>query len=263
MTRFAAGVEYDGAWFAGWQSQKGVPTVQDAVELALSRVLDEPIRVIAAGRTDTGVHALGQVIHFETNRLRPIRAFTRGANSHLGPTVTMLWAKPVPNDFHARFSALSRTYRYVILNRHTRPAVFARRVAFEYRSLDVSRMQEAAKALVGEHDFSSYRAVACQAASPIRTIHTFDIQRQGAFVILTITANGFLHHMVRNMVGVLVTIGAGEQPPIWAADILARRDRRLGGVTATPDGLYFLSVAYPPQYCIAQIDSSDWAFTDL
>jgi tRNA pseudouridine38-40 synthase len=193
------------------------------------------------------------VIHFDTPVARPARAWLRGANSHLPPQVALLWAGEVAAEFHARFSATGRGYRYVILNRPVRPTVLAGRVTHEYRPLDVARMQAAALPLLGTHDFSSYRALQCQAKSPVRELRRLDIQRQGEFVIISAEANAFLHHMVRNLAGVLLTIGAGEREPQWAQTVLAARDRTLGGVTAAPDGLYLVSVDYPDLYGIPRL----------
>lgn len=260
MTRWALGIEYNGARFCGWQSQVGVATVQDAVERALSRVADEPVRVIAAGRTDTGVHAHGQVVHFDTDQSRRPEAFTRGANTHLSADVSILWARLVPDEFHARFSAVGRTYRYVILNRRVRPGLWTSRVSFDYRPLDERRMQEAANALLGQHDFTSFRASQCQAKSPIRTLRRLVIERCGAFIVVTVEADAFLHHMVRNIGGVLCAIGAGERPVSWAESVLRARDRALGGLTATPDGLYLYAVHYPDKYELppTQEPASPW-----
>ncbi|HUW99065.1 MAG TPA: tRNA pseudouridine(38-40) synthase TruA [Acidiferrobacter sp.] len=260
MTRWALGVEYNGAPFSGWQSQVGVVTVQDVVQRALTHVADEPIRVVAAGRTDAGVHALCQVIHFDTTRERRPSAFVHGANSHLSRDVSVLWAQVVAGDFSARFSALGRTYRYVILNRRVRPGLWAARVSFDYRPLDIARMQEAALALLGRHDFTSFRASQCQAKSPVRTVRRLMIERLGPFVIMTVEADAFLHHMVRNIAGVLTAIGAGERPVPWAHEVLVARDRALGGLTATPDGLYFQAVQYPDHYGIPILqDAGPWA----
>ncbi len=250
--RIAAGVEYDGSAFCGWQYQEHSPGVQAAVERALSLVANESVRVICAGRTDTGVHAAGQVIHFDTGAERSEFSWIRGVNSNLPASVSLLWARPVPDTFHARFSAQRRYYRYIILNRAVRPACLHRRVAWEYRPLDVEPMQQAASYLLGEHDFSSYRAMACQAKSPIRTLYRLDVMRRDEFVILDLEANAFLHHMVRNIAGVLIAIGAGEAEPIWALQVLKQRDRTLGGVTARPDGLYFMRVDYPPEFALPQ-----------
>lgn len=248
--RIALGVEYQGTQFCGWQLQPGVRTVQGCVEEALARVADHPVRVICAGRTDTGVHALGQVVHFDTAAERRARSWVFGANTHLPPDVSVRWAQPVAEDFHARFSAVRRHYRYVIFNTPVRPAVLAAGVAWEYRALDAARMSAAAAFLVGRHDFSSYRAYACQAKSPVRTIQRLDVARRGDFVVIDIVADAFLHHMVRNIAGVLIAIGAGEQEPLWAREVLEQKDRRLGGVNAVPAGLYFVGVQYPEQHAI-------------
>ncbi|MHB1512669.1 MAG: tRNA pseudouridine(38-40) synthase TruA [Acidiferrobacter sp.] len=250
MTRWALGVEYNGARFRGWQSQVGVPTVQDALEGALAAVACEPIRVIAAGRTDTGVHALGQVVHFDSEAMRRAEAFVRGTNAHLGEDVAVQWAQPVAGDFHARFSARARRYRYIWLNRRVRPAVFRDQVSFEYRPLDAARMQEAATALLGCHDFSAFRAAQCQAKSPVRTVHALSVERSGPLVVMLIRADAFLHHMVRNIAGVLAAIGAGEHPVCWAGEVLAARERAAAGNTASPHGLYFEAVEYPEHYGI-------------
>lgn len=246
--RIAAGVEYDGSAFCGWQYQDHSPSVQVAVEQALAKVANHPLRVVCAGRTDTGVHAAGQVIHFDTEAERSEFSWVRGANSNLPDSVRLLWAQPVADHFHARFCARRRYYRYVIFNRAIRPAYLHRRVSWDYRPLEVEPMQEAARYLIGEHDFSSYRAVACQAKSPVRTLYQLDIQRRGEFIVLDLNANAFLHHMVRNIAGVLMSIGAGEATPLWAQQVLEQRDRTLGGITATPDGLYFMRVDYPDEF---------------
>lgn len=249
--RIALGIEYDGSAFHGWQAQQeGVRTVQVAVEKALSRVADHPLRVVCAGRTDTGVHALGQVVHFDSEARRTERNWLLGANLYLPDDVSVTWARAVREDFSARFSAVSRRYRYFILNRTARSAVLAGRITWTHRSLDAERMQRAAQVLVGEHDFSSYRALGCQAKSPVRTLHSVRVERQGEFVVLSLHANAFLHHMVRNIAGVLMAIGRGDQPEEWAAEVLGLRDRTLGGVTAPPHGLYFESVHYPPEFAI-------------
>ncbi len=248
--KIAAGLEYDGSAFCGWQAQTGQPTVQECVERALSYVADAPIRAIAAGRTDAGVHACAQVIHFETERARAERAWVMGANSNLPAAVALLWAKPVDERFHARFAALERRYRYVILNRRVRPTILARRVTWDYRPLDVARMRAAAADLVGTHDFSAFRALACQAKTPVRELRRLEVTRHGEFIRIDAHANAFLHHMVRNLAGVLMSIGAGEREPEWAKAVLAGRDRTIGGVTAPADGLYLTGVVYPAQYGI-------------
>ncbi len=254
--RIALGVEYDGSAFCGWQFQDHSPSVQEAVEKALSKVANEPVRVFCAGRTDTGVHATEQVIHFETTVQRTERSWVYGANAHLPAEVALLWATPTNEKFHARFSAVRRRYRYVIFNRGVRPTFLARRTSWEYRSLDVARMAEAATFLVGEHDFSSYRAVACQAKSPVRTIYDIQLSCHNELIFIDIEANAFLHHMVRNIAGVLMAIGAGERSPEWAAEVLAYRDRTKGGITAPPFGLYLTGVTYPEQFLLPQIVDS-------
>ncbi len=247
--RIALGIEYDGSDFAGWQLQAGeVRTVQGCVEEALSKVAAHPVRVICAGRTDAGVHATAQVVHFDSEAVRGPRAWVYGANANLPKGVCVQWAREVPDDFHARFGALRRRYRYVILNRELRPSFLAGRVSWEYRPLDEIRMQEAARHLIGEHDFSAYRAVACQAKSPVRTLYQLDIRRDRDLLFLDLEANAFLHHMVRNIAGVLMDIGAGKQPPEWARAVLETRDRTLGGITASPHGLYLTGVDYPARF---------------
>jgi tRNA pseudouridine38-40 synthase len=254
--RMAMGVEYDGHGFCGWQYQDHSPSVQQAVETALSKVADRPVRVICAGRTDTGVHATEQVIHFDIDVERPDRSWIFGANANLPPQVAILWVTPVTDEFHARFSAVRRRYRYVIYNRQIRPTFLAARTSWDYRPLDEQRMAEAAGCLVGQHDFSSYRAQGCQAKSPVRTVHYLNISRQGELIFMDIEANAFLHHMVRNIAGVLMAIGAGERPVEWAQEVLEYRDRTLGGVTAPPFGLYLTGVDYPEQHVLPQLRSS-------
>ncbi|MBD3610251.1 MAG: tRNA pseudouridine(38-40) synthase TruA [Gammaproteobacteria bacterium] len=243
--RFALGVEYDGSAFNGWQYQDHSPSVQGAVEQALSMVANHPVRVHCAGRTDTGVHATGQVVHFDTDALRSERSWLLGTNANLPKNVAIVWVKQVSEEFHARFSATRRRYRYVIFNRDVRPTFHAYRTSWEYRPLDIETMQQGANYLIGQHDFSSYRAVACQAKSPQREIYDLKISRDGQFIFIDIEANAFLHHMVRNIAGVLMAIGRGEKAPEWANEVLEYRDRRLGGVTAPPYGLYLTHVSYP------------------
>lgn len=246
--RVALGIEYDGTGFCGWQSQTGTRTVQQEVERALSTVADHPVSVVCAGRTDSGVHAVGQVVHFDSDAERSVRSWVLGANANLPRDVSVIWARPVAGEFHARFSAQARSYRYVILNRMTRPAVWRDRVCWHHQQLDERRMQRAADFLVGEHDFSSFRALACQARHPVRTVHRLCVQRCGAYLYIDITANAFLHHMVRNIAGVLITVGEGERKPDWARELLVARDRTVGGVTAPAGGLYLAQVVYPPQF---------------
>lgn len=248
--RIAALLEYKGSGFCGWQRQVGRRSIQQCVEEALSKVADEPIRVTAAGRTDAGVHATGQVIHFDTHAARPPHSWVRGANRYLPPEIALLWAGEVDAAFHARYSATGRRYHYVILNRPVRPTCLAGLVTHEYRPLDVARMRRAAEYLLGEHDFSSFRGADCQASSPVRELRALEIERRGDFVYLRAYANAFLHHMVRNIAGVLVDIGAGEREPEWARAVLEARNRALGGVTAPPDGLYLTEIEYPQAYGI-------------
>src|SRR3989344_269358 len=251
--RSAAILEYDGSRFSGWQRQDQVRSVQAVVEEALSKVADEPIQVTVAGRTDAGVHALGQVIHFDTSAVRSDYSWVRGANSNLPSEVALLWAAPVDDGFHARFSATGRHYHYVILNRAIRPTYLAGRVTHEYRLLDVASMREAAQHLIGEHDFTSFRAAECQAKSPVRELRALDVTRHGEFVHIHVHANAFLQHMLRYIPGVLMTVGAGEREPSWAKEVLEARDRRAGGVTAAPDGLYLREIEYPETFKLPRL----------
>lgn len=246
--KLALGVEYDGREFHGFEIQPNGRTVQASLEAALSKVADHPVRTICAGRTDAGVHALGQVVHFESRAERPLNAWIFGANSQLPADVCVNWSRCVPDEFHARFSATARRYRYVILNRSTRPAALRGRVSWEYRPLAIERMQTAADYLLGEHDFSSFRGAGCQSRSAIRQIHRLEVGRRGPLVYIDVSANAFLLHMVRNIAGVLMDVGAGKAPVGWAQEVLRAADRRRGGVTASPDGLYLLQVDYPAQY---------------
>jgi len=250
--RVALGVEYDGSAFRGWQRQPTVPSVQESVECALSRVADHPVEVVCAGRTDAGVHATGQVIHFDTTAERRSRAWMLGCNANLPKGISVTWAEPVDDEFHARFSATARRYRYLILNRDTRPGVMDRRVSWIYRALDAEPMHRAAQLLLGEHDFTSFRAQGCQSNTPWRYVESIEVQRVGDYVVVDIEANAFLHHMVRNIAGVLIEIGAGERPVEWAGEVLEARDRTQAGVTAPPHGLYMVAVRYPVPYHFPQ-----------
>lgn len=251
--RIAAILEYDGSSFSGWQRQDHVRTVQGSVEEALAKVADEPIQVTVAGRTDAGVHATGQVIHFDTSAVRSEYSWVRGANSNLPSDVAFRWAGPVDDGFHARYSAIGRHYHYVILNRPVRPTYLAQRVTHEFRPLDIKRMQQGARHLLGKHDFTSFRATECQAKSPVRELRALEVVRQSELVHLRVHANAFLHHMVRNIAGVLMTIGAGEQEPDWTKAVLEARDRKAGGVTAAPDGLYLREIEYPDRFKIPRL----------
>lgn len=248
LLRIALGIEYDGTDFHGWQRLSHGPSVQAAVEAALSRVADQPVEILCAGRTDAGVHARCQVVHFDADAARSMRGWTLGASSNLPSSVAVLWAQVVADDFHARFSALARRYRYTILNRPVRAALEARYVAWERAPLDAAAMHAAAQALVGEHDFSAFRTAACQARTPMRCVHEISVAREGDRVVVEIQANAFLHHMVRNVVGSLLPVGRGEQAPDWIARLLAGRDRAAAGPTAVAQGLTFVRPYYPSQY---------------
>ena len=246
--RIALGIEYDGSRFNGWQRQVGVRTVQAELEQALAAVADHAVATTCAGRTDSGVHAAYQVAHFDSEAERSERAWVLGANSRLPADVSVVWARPVDERFHARFSALARAYSYIVVNRQSRPGLWAGRVSWECRPLEVDRMHAAAQAWLGEHDFSSFRAKGCQARHPVRRLHVFSVQAHDGLVIMRVEANAFLQHMVRNFAGVLLAIGRGDRPVEWAAELLALRSRALGGVTAPPHGLYLDAVHYPPAF---------------
>ncbi|MEW8564130.1 MAG: tRNA pseudouridine(38-40) synthase TruA, partial [Candidatus Thiodiazotropha sp.] len=230
--KIALGVEYDGSEFHGWQFQGDVRSVQELLQQALSRVADHAVTVHCAGRTDCGVHASGQVVHFETDAQRSERSWVLGSNVNLPADISISWAQQVPDSFHARFSAVGRRYRYLILNRRYRSAQWRNRAVWIHQPLDESRMHRAAQALLGNHDFSSYRAMGCQAKHPNRTIYSLDVEREGELISIEVHANAFLHHMVRNIAGVLIAIGKGEQEESWTREVLELRDRTLGGVTA-------------------------------
>ncbi|MDI6745629.1 MAG: tRNA pseudouridine(38-40) synthase TruA [Rhodocyclaceae bacterium] len=250
--RIALGLEYDGAGFSGWQSQPCGNTVQDVLEAALSQVAAAPLRVICAGRTDAGVHALAQVVHFDATMDRPLSAWVRGTNAFLPETVAVRWAVPVADGFHARFSARAREYRYVLLNRPERPGVFAGKVGWCHRPLNVAAMREAATCLLGEHDFSSFRASGCQAKSPVKTLYRLAIASEGDQIVFDCCANAFLHNMVRNLVGALVYVGMQRRSPHWLGELLASCDRRLGAPTYAPDGLYLAGVDYGDEWGLPQ-----------
>lgn len=254
--RYALGVEYDGTAFLGWQAQPQGRSVQGVLEAALSRVADARISVVAAGRTDAGVHATGQVVHFEASCKRPPRAWVLGVNSNLPEDVAVRWATPVPEKFHARFSATARHYRYLVCERGSRPAVGRQQAAWTHRRLDVSAMQAAAECLLGEHDFSAFRAAECQAASPVRTLRRLDIRRQGELIVFSVTANAFLHHMVRNLVGSLLAVGRGEVDRLWLEQVLAGRDRGRAGPTAPAHGLTLTGVDYPDAFAVPPAQTS-------
>ncbi len=246
--RYAFGIEYDGSAFLGWQVQRQEPTVQGCVEAALSRVADQPIHVACCGRTDTGVHAICQIAHFDTPVQRSERSWILGANSHLPRGISVLWLRAVDDSFHARFSAYSRSYRYRILNRWVRPALDAKRVSWCRQPLDAELMHLAAQVLCGEHDFSAFRAASCQARHALREIHEISVVRNENEVQIDVTANGFLYHMVRNIAGSLIRIGRAEQPLAWMQELLLSRDRSAAAPTAAAEGLYFVGARYPSQY---------------
>lgn len=250
MKRVAFGIEYDGTGFLGWQSQPQQPTVQDTVSAALAFVADCPVSLVCSGRTDTGVHARCQVVHCElpSECERSERAWILGTNSRLPATVALRWARTVTPEFHARFSARARSYRYRIVNRPVRLGLDARFASWERVPLDVPLMQQACDALRGTHDFSSFRTSACQARSPVRTVESIEWSRKGERVELFIQANGFLHHMVRNIVGSALCVGRGEQSPSWIAELLEQKDRPSAGPTAAPTGLEFLGARYPAHF---------------
>ena len=244
--RVALVLEYNGAQYHGWQSQKsGHPTVQQYLEIALSRVANCSVEVVCAGRTDAGVHASHQVVHFNTDVTRSQRSWVMGANANLPADISVHWVGNVTENFHARFSARSRRYRYVIYNHPIRAALFREGLTWNYRPLDEHKMARAAQHLVGRHDFSSYRAAGCQAKSPVREIEFLNVERFGDFIIIDVQANAFLHHMVRNIAGVLMSIGAGLNEESWSKDVLLAKDRAAGGITAPPFGLYLINVGYP------------------
>jgi tRNA pseudouridine38-40 synthase len=246
--RIAMGVEYDGGAYSGWQLQHHADTVQARLEAAVGRVAAAPVRVHCAGRTDAGVHATGQVVHFDTQASRSSRSWVLGANSNLPDDIAVRWAQEVAPDFHARFSATGRHYRYLILCRQTRSALWRGRAVWTHKTLHLARMRTAGSLLVGRHDFTSFRALACQAKSPVRTLRYLRLGRRGELLTLEVGADGFLHHMVRNIAGVLMAIGSGEASIQWAAELLAVRNRAFGGVTAPPHGLYLAGVDYPAHF---------------
>jgi tRNA pseudouridine38-40 synthase len=246
--RIAMGIEYDGTDFFGWQRLKEGPSVQARLEQALSRVADHPVDVSCAGRTDAGVHGRCQVVHFDTPAQRDMRGWVLGSCSNLPDSVAVLWAQPVADDFHARYAARSRRYRYRILNRSVRAALEARYVTWERLPLDAARMHQAAQALLGLHDFSAFRALSCQAKHPHRTVLSVDVRRDGEYVTLEIEANGFLHHMVRNIVGSLLLVGRGERPVEWMAELLSGCDRQVAGPTGPASGLTFIGPRYEARW---------------
>ncbi len=250
ITKIALGIEYLGTNYCGYQRQLECPTVQGHLEAGLSSIANEPVGLICAGRTDTGVHAIGQVVHFELGVERPMKAWLQGANTKLPTDIRIAWAQEVVEDFHARFSAVARQYRYVIFNRSVNSAVLANRVTWLYSELDVEKMHLAAQSLVGYHDFSSFRASGCQASNALRTVEFISVSRKGDFVFIDIKANAFLHHMVRNIAGTLFQIGLSQKPVEWVAELLTLKDRTKAAPTAPPTGLYFVNAFYPEKFNI-------------
>lgn len=252
--RIALGLSYDGTAFQGWQTQPGGRTVQDTLEAALTSFLAHPVQTVCAGRTDTGVHALNQVVHLDTDAQRTVESWLRGVNALLPSTVAVQWAQPVSDDFHARFSAQTREYVYVLRNDRIRAPLLQSHVGWVYRPLDRQRMQDAAQRMLGEHDFSSFRSSECQASSPIRRLQTIEISGRAPFIFFRFRANAFLHHMIRNIMGTLVYVGMGRQPAEWVDDLLQKRDRRLAAPTFAPDGLYLADVDYPASFGLPASD---------
>jgi tRNA pseudouridine38-40 synthase len=246
--RIALGLEYDGSAFCGWQTQPEGCAVQDHLQRSLSQLADTPVEVTAAGRTDTGVHATAQVVHFDTEAVRESIAWVRGTNANLHDAARVLWAAEAAANFHARFSARSRTYRYLLLDDGVAPAILRDRVGWHHKPLDVEAMQRAARSLVGEHDFSSFRDAQCQAKSPVRDLREVSLERRGPLIVFTFRANAFLHHMIRNIVGSLVYVGAGRQAPEWIATLMELRDRREAAPTFSAAGLYLAGVEYDPAF---------------
>ncbi|MBL4260043.1 tRNA pseudouridine(38-40) synthase TruA [Vibrio fluvialis] len=243
--RIALGIEYDGTQYYGWQRQREVKSVQEELEKALTVIANHPVEVQCAGRTDAGVHGTGQVVHFDTTATRKIVAWSMGANANLPKNIAVRWAKEVPDEFHARFSATARRYRYVIYNHMFRPGIMSSGVSHYHGELDVERMHRAGQFLLGENDFTSFRAVHCQSRSPWRNIMHLNVTRHERYIVIDIKANAFVHHMVRNITGSLIAVGRGEQEPEWIQWLLEAKDRRLAGATAKAEGLYLVDVDYP------------------
>jgi tRNA pseudouridine38-40 synthase len=257
--RIVLGIEYNGSLFSGYQLQSaGTRTVQGELEKALSKVANEPIRLTCAGRTDTGVHATGQVVHFDTTAKRELKAWVLGSNTNLPGDISVHWVRQVDESFSARFSAISRSYRYILFIRKIRSAVFQHNVAWSYEDLDENLMNLAAQFLLGEHDFSAFRSSRCQANHAIRVMQNISVKRKGDYLILDIKANAFLHHMVRNIMGTLMNVGRGDQPIEWVQEILQARDRKRAGKTASAAGLYLVNVEYPEEY---GLPDSGWSPT--
>ena len=263
MQRVVLGVQYDGRDWSGWQSQPGGRTVQDALEKALSTFIDAPVRTHAAGRTDSGVHATGQVVHFDCDVERSLIAWVRGVNRYLPSSIAVRSACLVPETFHARFSAMSRSYCYVLYTGPVRVPHLSGRAGWEFRPVQLEPMQQAAAMLIGEHDFSAFRSVECQAKSPVKTLHRFDIVKRGEMLVFQLRANAFLHHMVRNLIGSLLYVGQGKQPAGYLAELIEGRDRSQAAPTFMADGLYLTAVEYPAEFALPQQGPLDLVFPGL
>ena len=246
--RLALGISYNGLAYQGWQSQASGQTVQDKLEKALGQFTDQRVSTLCAGRTDAGVHGLMQVIHFDTELNRPESAWVRGPNALLPHDIAVQWAKMVPPEFHCRASALSRRYAYILLESPVRPSIDTGRVGWVYKPIELGRMQQAAQHLIGQHDFSSFRASACQALSPVKHLTRIDISRRGSYWRFEFEANAFLHHMIRNLMGCLIMVGDGRKSPDWLLEVLAARDRDAAAPTFSPHGLYFVGPRYEPSW---------------
>ncbi|AIN47281.1 tRNA pseudouridine(38-40) synthase TruA [Candidatus Palibaumannia cicadellinicola] len=251
--KLALGIAYDGSAYYGWQRQPKVPSVQACLEQALSRIANESVSVCCAGRTDAGVHATGQVVHFETYARRTNIAWTLGVNTNLPTSIAVRWVMQVQKDFHARFSATARCYRYIIYNHRLRPAILSNGLTHYCQPLDAGKMERAGQCLLGENDFTSFRALQCQYRTPWRNLHKLRVIRKGPYILVDITANAFLYHMVRNIVGSLIEVGCGHKPESWIADLLFLKDRSLAGVTACAKGLYLVDVDYPSHFALPSL----------
>ena len=258
MSRIAIGLEYDGRSYCGWQSQPAGCGVQDALELAAAEVAGHRVSIVAAGRTDTGVHASYQVAHFDTAAERPATAWVRGVNSHLPHGIAVLWSRTMPDDFHARFTVEERGYRYILLNHPVRPGLMAGKVGWHHRPLDEKLMSQAVARLLGRHDFSAFRAAECQARSPEKELREARIRRREDYLVFDFRADGFLHHMVRNIIGALVHIGAGGADPEWIDELLAHKDRTRAAPTFMPDGLYLSHIRYPSRFELPSSGRATW-----
>jgi len=255
--RYACGIEYDGHGFLGFQTQVQEPTIQNCLEKAIAKVANHSVRLICSGRTDTGVSATAQVIHFDTDVIRTDYQWIMGVNTNLPPGISLLWIKQVSDKFHARFSAIQRSYQYTILNRWIRPALNRHSITWERLPLDAEKMNQAAQFLIGEHDFNAFRSSACQSKTPVKTINSISVNREGNKVIMDVSASGFLHHMIRNIIGTLLPIGRGVKPVESMLQILLSKDRTLAGVTAAPNGLSFNTVKYPKKFNLPEQAISD------